>query len=471
MIEYVVQIDVSQQRGEHRPLGGAGLRRGELRVRDRAILETLYSTSMRRMELVGLGFYDLDRGTLMIRQGKGKKDRMIPIGERAIVWIEKYRSDVRPQFVMEPDGGVLFLTAEGDRFSPNGMTSLVRNYVLGADLGKRGACHLFRHTMATQMLENGADIRFIQQMLGHAKLETTQIYTQVSIRKLQEIHRATHPTSRHERKPSKAITEPEASPAEDLLATLEAESRDLLRFANNDPETGSAVLARRPCLARDADRLRTSCSSGRMRLAKAVPEGAALRAALLAEERLIVESPRRSRLNPVHDLQPAHVLKMLLVVSDEGESKVECMRRNHRVERTDGCSLRRKPRGDLAESTSGFLVERNDVDIPDESVDQSMQSSRVAPISAEAKFGQRDGADPQLRRPLGLDLLRDITFSSKGIADGVRIEKKFHAKGSRALEIGCCFGRSISSSHWPRQARKVSDHSSAGARTTRSPSR
>jgi len=199
-----------------------------LGVRDRAILETLYSTGMRRMELVGLGLYDLDldRGTLMIRQGKGKKDRMVPIGERAIVWIEKYRSDVRPQFVMEPDEGVLFLTAEGDRFSPNGMTSLVRNYVLKADLGKRGACHLFRHTMATQMLENGADIRFIQQMLGHAKLETTQIYTQVSIRKLQEIHRATHPTSKHERTASKAIAEPEAPSADELLTVLEAESAE-----------------------------------------------------------------------------------------------------------------------------------------------------------------------------------------------------------------------------------------------------
>lgn len=197
-----------------------------LGIRDRAILETLYSTGMRRMELIGLKLYDLDfdRGTLMIRQGKGKKDRMVPIGERATVWIEKYRSDVRPQLVMEPDEGVLFLTSEGDAFSPNGMTSLVRNYVLAADTGKRGACHLFRHTMATQMLENGADIRFIQQMLGHAKLETTQIYTQVSIRKLQEIHRATHPTSRHERKAPEASTEPEAPSADDLLAALEAES-------------------------------------------------------------------------------------------------------------------------------------------------------------------------------------------------------------------------------------------------------
>ena len=76
------------------------------------------------------------------------------------------------------------------------MTQLVRGYVVAAELGKSGACHLFRHTMATLMLEGGADIRFIQQMLGHAKLETTQIYTQVSIRRLKEIHAATHPGAR-----------------------------------------------------------------------------------------------------------------------------------------------------------------------------------------------------------------------------------------------------------------------------------
>jgi len=113
-----------------------------LGVRDRAILETLYSTGMRRMEVVNLGLFDLDleRGTLMVRQGKGKKDRIVPIGERAAAWIEKYRADIRPQLVMEPDCGTLFLAADGERFSPNGMTAVVRGYVVAADLGKRGAC-------------------------------------------------------------------------------------------------------------------------------------------------------------------------------------------------------------------------------------------------------------------------------------------------------------------------------------------
>lgn len=167
-----------------------------LGLRDRAILETLYSTGMRRMELVGLNLYDLDmeRGTVMIRQGKGKKDRMIPIGERALFWIARYLNDARPELIVgDRSGDVLFLTNLGEAFHPVHMTKLVRDYILAANLGKKGSCHLFRHSMATLMLEGGADVRFIQAMLGHAKLDTTMVYTQVSIRKLKEIHSATHP--------------------------------------------------------------------------------------------------------------------------------------------------------------------------------------------------------------------------------------------------------------------------------------
>jgi integrase len=172
--------------------------RAPLGVRDRAVLETFYSTGIRRMESLNLSVFDLDaeRGTLMVRQGKGKKDRMVPIGERATLWLERYQSEVRPELVMPPDDNVLLLTHLGDPFTPHGMTALVRCYVEAAELGKRGACHLFRHTMATVMLENGADIRFIQEMLGHVKPETTQIYTQVSIRRLKQIHEATHPSAK-----------------------------------------------------------------------------------------------------------------------------------------------------------------------------------------------------------------------------------------------------------------------------------
>jgi integrase/recombinase XerD len=199
-------------------------------MRDRAILEVLYSTGIRRMEVLHLSVYDLDteRGTLMVRQGKGKKDRMVPIGEQAIAWIERYLSDVRAGLVVPPDGGVLFLTATGEELSPNRLTQLVRDYVNAAGTGKKGACHLFRHTMATLMLENGADIRYIQEMLGHVELSTTQIYTQVSIRRLKAVHALTHPTAKLEsgqRSERPALAKTHVS-AEDLFSRLAAEDDD-----------------------------------------------------------------------------------------------------------------------------------------------------------------------------------------------------------------------------------------------------
>lgn len=183
---------VMQQPDVNDPLG----------LRDRALMETLYSTGMRRLELARLKLFDLDleRGTVFIRQGKGQKDRMIPIGERAALWMRKYLDEARPQLVSAPDDGTVFLSNAGDAFSLDHLSDLVRDYVDAANTGKRGACHLFRHTMATLMLEGGADIRFIQAMLGHADLKTTQIYTQVSIRQLQEIHRATHPAKLEKKK-------------------------------------------------------------------------------------------------------------------------------------------------------------------------------------------------------------------------------------------------------------------------------
>jgi integrase/recombinase XerD len=164
-------------------------------LRDRAILETLYSTGIRRMELTHLTVQDVDRerGTLMVRQGKGRKDRLIPIGERALAWIAAYRDRARPELVRLEDDGTLFLNSLGKPVKPFHLTMLVKGYVTKAAIGKEGACHLFRHTCATLMLENGADTRYIQAMLGHASLESTQIYTRVSIQALKAIHTATHP--------------------------------------------------------------------------------------------------------------------------------------------------------------------------------------------------------------------------------------------------------------------------------------
>jgi len=168
---------------------------GELGIRDRAIIETLYTTGIRRMEAVNLKLYDIDinNGTLMVRHGKGNKDRMLPLGERACAWLQKYIEEVRPSLTLEPDDGTVFLTEYGQPMLKNRLSDTVKKHIEAAGILKPGACHIFRHSMATHMLENGADIRFIQAMLGHSTLSTTEIYTQVSIRQLKEIHKATHP--------------------------------------------------------------------------------------------------------------------------------------------------------------------------------------------------------------------------------------------------------------------------------------
>ena len=154
------------------------------------------------MEVCNLRLYDVDydRGTIMVRQGKGQKDRMVPIGEQAIAWIERYVNEVRPKLEAgDIEDNTLFLTELGKPFPPNKMTALVRGYVQASQIGKPGACHLWRHTAATVMHDNGADIRFIQAFLGHARLTTTEIYTQVSIRQLKAIHSACHPSSKAKR--------------------------------------------------------------------------------------------------------------------------------------------------------------------------------------------------------------------------------------------------------------------------------
>lgn len=174
-------------------------------IRDRAIMEVLYSTGMRRLEVAHLNIFDLDaeRGVVMVRQGKGRKDRCVPIGERAIAWVQRYLHEVRPSFVVGGlSGSVLFLTDSGRPVEPERLTNWISSYVTTAQTGKTGSCHLFRHTVATLMLENGADIRYIQAMLGHARLDTTQIYTQVSIQQLKAVHEATHPARLHRKKDS-----------------------------------------------------------------------------------------------------------------------------------------------------------------------------------------------------------------------------------------------------------------------------
>lgn len=169
-------------------------------VRDRALLEVLYATGIRRLEVVGLCVHDIDatRGTLRVTEGKGRRDRYVPIGERALGWVLHYHNEARAAFLAGRDDGTLFLTRFGAAFSRGGLAQIVKKHIRASGLDITGSCHLFRHAMATHMLENGADVRFIQMMLGHSDLNSTQIYTQVALNKLRDIHTATHPINRRD---------------------------------------------------------------------------------------------------------------------------------------------------------------------------------------------------------------------------------------------------------------------------------
>ena len=185
-----------------------------LGVRDRAMLELFYSTGIRRTELCRLDLADLhtERRTLHVRQGKGKKDRMVPVGLRAIDWLERYLKEVRPRLCLDTRTQALFLTGYGEAFNPDVLSRMVSTWLQQAGLKRKGCCHVLRHSCATHMLENGADIRFIQQLLGHEKLDTTAIYTEVSIKQLQEVHARCHPTAKPESVSSRlAAPENEAS--------------------------------------------------------------------------------------------------------------------------------------------------------------------------------------------------------------------------------------------------------------------
>lgn len=164
-------------------------------IRDRAILELFYSTGIRRMELchLKLGHISLVRKTLQVHKGKGNKDRLLHVGERAIHWLSRYLTQSRDQLILDTHQDSFFLNDYGDPFRDTKLGDKVKRYMIKAGIDVPGSCHLLRHAMATHMLENGADLRYIQAMLGHSDVSSTQIYTHVSIRKLQEVHAQTHP--------------------------------------------------------------------------------------------------------------------------------------------------------------------------------------------------------------------------------------------------------------------------------------
>ena len=161
--------------------------------RDRAVLELLYATGMRRgeMQTLLLSDIDFDDNTLLIRDGKHKQDRRIPISPRAVIALKKY-IELRPEPV---EGDYLFFTGHGTMMSGQSLNKLVKHYIRKSKAANAGSFLIFRHTVATQMLENGAELRYIQQFLGHKHIESTQIYTHVSINSLKEAHKKSHPAA------------------------------------------------------------------------------------------------------------------------------------------------------------------------------------------------------------------------------------------------------------------------------------
>ena len=196
-------------------------------LRDRAMMEVLYSTGLRRTELANLRRYDADLSRLIVfvREGKGRKDRVVPIGERAALWLDKYMVRSRPLFI-GAECDALFVNDYGEPVTPDYLASKVRRYMEEAGIDKPGSCHLFRHACATHMLDNGADIRFIQAMLGHAALSSTERYTHVAIGKLQQIHAATHPAKLRRGSSADSARDDQKREREALLEALLREDDD-----------------------------------------------------------------------------------------------------------------------------------------------------------------------------------------------------------------------------------------------------
>lgn len=167
--------------------------------RDRVIMEVLYATGMRRTEASLLKYKEVDfvRKTVVITESKNGESRHLPIGERALDWIDKYMKNIRPKLLKGEDDGRLFLSHEGIQFKPGTLASRVKNYIKQSGIDTRGACHLFRHSVATQMLENGAGLRQLQVFLGHKDITSTEIYTRVSPELLFETYAKTHPMELH----------------------------------------------------------------------------------------------------------------------------------------------------------------------------------------------------------------------------------------------------------------------------------
>ncbi len=166
-------------------------RESEAGLRDRAILETLYSTGIRVSELVGLNMDHIDQiGGVIKVYGKGKKERIVPIGERALQAIRDYLKKRRP---VAKDTKALFFNKNGGRLTDRSIRRIINKYITKASIQQKISPHTLRHSFATHMLDHGADLRSVQELLGHANLSTTQIYTHITTERLKSAYQKSHP--------------------------------------------------------------------------------------------------------------------------------------------------------------------------------------------------------------------------------------------------------------------------------------
>ena len=167
---------------------------GNFMLRDKAILELLYATGVRVSELVGIQQQHLylDAGFIRIL-GKGSKERLVPVGSSATAWVKRYQNELRCLQVRQNSDDYLFLNARGVKLSRMALFDMVRKYALLGGIKKQISPHTFRHTFATHLLEGGADLRAVQEMLGHSSIATTQIYTHIDRSFIKEVHKTFHP--------------------------------------------------------------------------------------------------------------------------------------------------------------------------------------------------------------------------------------------------------------------------------------
>jgi integrase/recombinase XerD len=166
-------------------------------LRDRAILETLYAAGLRISELTGLDVGDVDLEDRTIRcMGKGSKERLVPMGRAAAEAIAAYHRNARPLLARGRTGRAMFLNVRGERLTRQGCWKLLKKYVAVARLKRRISPHTLRHSFATHLLDGGADVREVQELLGHSSISTTQVYTLVSQEKLREVYDRAHPRAK-----------------------------------------------------------------------------------------------------------------------------------------------------------------------------------------------------------------------------------------------------------------------------------